>query len=69
VLLLIIHSLQIVLFLDAILYLVKSLNVVVMIVKVVILGVRRLTSGRNGQAGGRACPLHQVRIGHIGHIL
>jgi hypothetical protein len=37
--------------------------------RVVILDVRRLTGGHNGQAGGHACPLHRAQTGHIGHIL
>jgi hypothetical protein len=37
--------------------------------RVVILGVWRLTGGRNGRVGERACPLRQVRTGRTGHLL
>jgi hypothetical protein len=51
------------------LYLQPTLVSVFQHFRVVILGIRRLTGGRNGWAGGCACLLHRAQTGRIGHIL
>jgi hypothetical protein len=44
-------------------------KVSILISKVVILGIQRLTGGRNEQASERAYPLYMARTGRTRHIL